>query len=259
MRYGGNFKSYGPQYIRGIIEGNGKPKDGNMWLTYSMNKEDIWVSKVPVPVNNSVTEDVNDTFNALTEGKELAFWNVFSPQWAKVQIENVAGEKVLALHDKDPYDYALAERVVPSADKMSVEFTVVPQQNNHGQLHVEFGNEQGLGSIRLVFDNDSILKAKNGYRYSGVARYEPGKAYKIEVRIDTNKRFYWVKVNGQAKGHNRLLYRPTHEISRVAFRTGDIRRFPDADTPTDQTYDLEKAGKPVKEAVYYIKSFKSKR
>ena len=29
MRYGGNYKSYGPQYVRGIEEGNGMPPDGN--------------------------------------------------------------------------------------------------------------------------------------------------------------------------------------------------------------------------------------
>jgi len=28
-RYGGNYKSYGPQYTRGIEEGNGNPPDGN--------------------------------------------------------------------------------------------------------------------------------------------------------------------------------------------------------------------------------------
>ena len=41
MRYGGNYKSRGPQYVRGIQEGNGIPKDSDMWVSYSMNKEDI--------------------------------------------------------------------------------------------------------------------------------------------------------------------------------------------------------------------------
>lgn len=259
MRYGGNFKSYGPQYIRGIIEGNGTPKDGNMWLTYSMNKEDIWASKVPVPIKDSVTEDIDETFNLLPMGTELDWWNIFSPQWAKVQIENIAGKRLLALHDKDPYDYAVAERIVPSSPKMVVEFTVVPQQNNHGQLHIEFENAQGLGAIRLVFDADSVLKVRNGYRYSGVTRYEPGETYKIGVRLDVTRRFYWVTVNGVAKGRERLLYRPVHEISRVAFRTGDIRRFPDADSSTDQDFDVPNAGIPVKEAIYYINSFSTKK
>lgn len=43
MRYGGNYKSYGPQYPRGIQEGNGIPADGDLWVAYSVNKEDMWV------------------------------------------------------------------------------------------------------------------------------------------------------------------------------------------------------------------------
>ena len=42
MRYGGNYKSYGPQYPRGIQEGNGIPADGDLWVAYSVNKEDMW-------------------------------------------------------------------------------------------------------------------------------------------------------------------------------------------------------------------------
>ena len=38
MRYGGNYKSYGPQYPRGIQEGNGVPADGDLWVSYSVNK-----------------------------------------------------------------------------------------------------------------------------------------------------------------------------------------------------------------------------
>ena len=33
MRYGGAYKSYGPQYVRGIQEMDGTPPDGNMWVT----------------------------------------------------------------------------------------------------------------------------------------------------------------------------------------------------------------------------------
>jgi hypothetical protein len=43
----------------------------------------------------------------------------------------------------------------------------------------------------------------------------------------------------------------------VVFRTGEIRRYPNADTPTDQNFDVEKAGEQDPEAVFYIKSFKA--
>ena len=62
MRYGGAYKSYGPQYVRGIQEMDGKLTDGNMWVTYSMNKEDIWVSKIPVPIREKEYKDIDDIF-----------------------------------------------------------------------------------------------------------------------------------------------------------------------------------------------------
>ena len=59
MRYGGNYKSYGPQYTRGIQEGNGIPYDKNLWVTYSVNKEDMWISRIPVPVKITPTTQAN--------------------------------------------------------------------------------------------------------------------------------------------------------------------------------------------------------
>jgi hypothetical protein len=258
MRYGGNYKSYGPQYIRGILEGNGIPEDGNMWLTYSMNKEDIWVSRVAVPVQNFVSHDIHEVFNDMPEGKEIDRWNIFSPCWAKVEIQRLAGEKVLALHDKDPFDYAVAERVVPESGKILVDFTVVPAQNDHGQLNIELKNAEGMGAIRLIFDEDGVLKVKKGYRNGGILEYDAGKAYNIKIETDTENRFYQIFINGKEKGHGYIVYRPVHAIARVTFRTGVIRRFPNADTLTDQIYDVENAGRLDNEAVFYIKSFQTK-
>ncbi|WP_229363260.1 hypothetical protein [Flectobacillus sp. BAB-3569] len=255
MRYGGNYKSYGPQYVRGIIEGNGTPPDGNMWLTYSMNKEDIWVSKVPVPVASEVYGTINETFDRMPEGKELELWNIYSPLWARVGIEKAPdGSKALALHDKDPFDFAKAERVIPEATKTTITFTVIPAQNNKGLLHIEFQDEKGTPAARLIFDSDSTLKAKVGYRNSGVQTYEAGKSYEIRVELDRYKRMYDIYVNGQKKG-TRLQFAPVASFRRVVFRTGEVRRFPNADTPTDQDFDVPNAGEQAPEAVYYIKNF----
>ena len=78
LRYGGAYKSYGPQYVRGIQEMDGTPPNGNMWVTYSMNKEDMWVSKIPVPVKDKVTTHVNDVFASMKNGEELDQWNLQS-------------------------------------------------------------------------------------------------------------------------------------------------------------------------------------
>lgn len=257
MRYGGNYKSYGPQYIRGIPETDGKPADSNMWLTYSMNKEDIWIAKVPVPVISSTKTPVDEVFNSLPDGQELKLWNIFSPLWAPVRIEKAPdGTKALTLRDKDPYDYAKAERLIPEAKKVKVEFSVSPAQNNTGSLQIEFQDAKGTAAARLIFDADGALKAKVGYRNSDIMKYEAGKTYHIRIELDRDKRMYDIFVNGQSKG-TRLMFVPVASFEKITFRTGDIRRFPDVDTPTDQDFDLKNAGTPVKEAVYYVKSLRT--
>ncbi|GAB3996950.1 hypothetical protein GCM10028807_40850 [Spirosoma daeguense] len=257
MRYGGAYKSYGPQYVRGIEEGNGTPPDNNLWVTYSVNKEDIWVSKIPVPVADNVTTHSNETFATLPAGEELKFWNIYSPVYASAKIESSNGAKALVLRDKDPFDYAKAERVIPDSKKLTVEFSIVPQQANNGTLQIEFQDAKGNAAVRLMFDADSLFKAKVGYRDATIQKYEAGKQYDVRIELDRDKRMFTTFVNGQSRG-NRIFFAPVASFQRVVFRTGGIRRFPDADTPTDQNYDLPKGGElETSEAVYVIKSFKT--
>jgi hypothetical protein len=54
-----------------------------------------------------------------------------------------------------------------------------------------------------------------------------------------------------------LFFAPVLKVEQVVFRTGDVRRFPNSDTPTDQDYDLPHAGAQAKPAAFYIKSFKT--
>lgn len=257
MRYGGNYKSYGPQYVRGIVEGNGTPPDGKMWVTYSMNKEDMWVAGVPVPVTSKVSSHANENFSQLTKLSDLKLWNIYSPLWASVNLEKAPdGTNALALHDKDRYDYAKAERVIPASTKVAVEFSIIPAQSDKGSLQIEFTDAKGQAASRLIFDAQGQFQAKVGYRNSGIMKYEANKQYDIRIELDRHKRIYNVFVNGQSRGA-KIQFAPVASFERVVFRTGDVRRFPDADTPTDQTYDLENSGTPVPEAVFYIKSFKT--
>jgi len=254
MRYGGNYKSYGPQYVRGIMEGNGSPPDGNVWVTYSMNKEDIWISKIHVPVTDRVPEHVSEVFDRLPAGKELDWWNLYSPVWARVSAEkDEAGKRCLVLRDRDEFDYARAERLFPAADSLAVEFTVEAKQNEHGQLDIELLDGRGTAALRLTFDADGFLKQKNGYRLKNIMRYEAGRVYTVRIEATAANRFYTVYIDGQRRSAG-LFYAPVHKMERVAFRTGGVRRFPDIDTPTDQLYDLPQTGKPVREAMFSVYS-----
>jgi hypothetical protein len=257
LRYGGAYKSYGPQYVRGIQEMDGKVPGGNMWVVYSMNKEDIWISEIPVPIKDKVAEDVNDVFNDKKDGEELKEWNLFSPVWCRATIEKKGNTKVLSLHDSDPFDYAKAERIFPAAKSVAVEFAVTPQQNNNGELEIELVNAKGTPCLRLMLDSTGSILTKQGYRNKSLGKYAAGEALNIKLELNTVSRFYTVIING-GKASVNLCFAPVEAVERIVFRTGSIRRFPDADTPTDQDYDLPNPNARDKEAVYLIHYLKTR-
>lgn len=257
LRYGGAYKSYGPQYVRGIQEGEGIPPNNNLWVTYSMNKEDIWLSDIPVPVKGKMDKHINDQFASMKEGEELKEWNIYSPLWAAVKIAKLpGGAKALSLSDSDPFDYAKAEHVIPETKKLTAEFSVVPMQQRSGLLDIEFVDAKGTPCIRLSFDSTGSVITKAGYRNKSLAKYTAGETFDIKVELNTETRFYNVTINGKNTGAN-LFFAPVQSIERIVFRTGSTRRFPDADTPTDQNYDLANADSRDAEAVYFIKYLKT--
>ena len=73
----------------------------------------------------------------------------------------------------------------------------------------------------------------------------------MKIELNTATRFYTVSINGKNPSNN-ICFAPVESVERIVFRTGGIRRFPDADTPTDQSYDLSGAGNQLREAAYYI-------
>ncbi len=259
LRYGGAYKSYGPQYVRGIQEMDGTPPGKDMWVSYSMNKEDIWVAKIPIPVKDEIVNDINDDFSILPEATALNEWNLYSPLWAPVALSKTQqGKPALLLKDADPFDYARAEHVIPAAKKATISFSIMPVQQDHGTLEIEVADGKGTPCIRLFLDSTGTLGAKAGYRNKSIAKYTAGETLDIKLELDVETRFYKVYVNGKDHGTN-LLFAPVANVKRVIFRTGSTRRFPDADTPTDQSYDLPHAGERDREAAYYILSFKTKK
>jgi len=176
---------------------------------------------------------------------------------ASVKIgKSVGNEKVLTLQDSDPFDYAKAERVIPATKHLQTEISVTPNQNFNGLLDIEFQDAKGTPGIRLSFDSTGVIRTKAGYRNKTLMKYEANQEYKIVVKLNTETRLYTVTVNGKNTGNN-ILFAPLESVERIVFRTGDIRRFPNADTPTDQMYDLKNAEKLDKKAEYWIKSLKT--
>lgn len=166
MRYGGNEKSHGPQYLRGIMPGNGAVPDGNMWLAYSVNKEDIWVTRVTVPILSKASDPVNEDLSKYSDLNQLTRWNIYSPAWAPVSLEKAPnGQNALKISDRDRYDYAMVEHLFPESEKFAIEFSLIPGQGDHGLLNVELQNEKSSAAIRICFDPDGMIRSKRNYKY----------------------------------------------------------------------------------------------
>ena len=247
-RHYGLYKSFGPQYTRGILEGNGTPPDNDLWVTYSNNKEDMWVSRIPVPVLTAATTHANTDFSQYQTLADMTDWNIYSPLWAPVALNG----QWLTLSDKDPYDYAKVERVIPATKELKVSFDVKPMQNDHGQLNVEFLDDKGNMCARIVLDATANMKVKGGARYGGMVKnYEPGKVYHVEAMLSVDGHTGTYFVNGK-KAASRMFDTPVEHITRIVFRTGDLFDYPNIETPADQTEDMPRADEEDPMATFCI-------
>ncbi len=250
MRYGGNYKSRGPQYVRGIQEGNGVPRDSNLWVSYSMNKEDIWVARIPVPVKTVATSQADDDFSKYKTLSALTSWNIYSPVMAPVSLNG----KWLQLKDEDSFDYAKVERKIRPSQHLKVSFDVKAEQTRNGLLKIEFLDDKGIACTRIEFTSDGFIRVKNGARYGNVQNYEAGKSYHLDAELDAVHRKMILTVD-EKKTTQRIFFAPVHSIERIMFRTGAERRFPDTDTEADWLGTLANAGARDTAAVYGIANF----
>ena len=253
LRHGGQYKSYGPQYTRGIQEGNGLPKDSDLWVAYSNNKEDMWVSRIPVPVRLNASTHADGTFGGKTRLQELTDWNLYVPTLCPIVLKGDA----LSLSDSDPYDYAKAERVIPATKELEVEFTIRFDQNDKGELDIEFVDDHGTVCSRIVADSTGTARVKGGARFGTLIRnYEVGVDYHVRAVLSTSLHRAIYYVNGK-KACERQFDTPVEHISRIVFRTGALFDEPDINTPADQDFDMPRADERDPKAGFSISQVKT--
>ena len=241
MRYAGSYKNQGPQYVRGIVEGNGDPPGRDMWLTCSMNKEDIWVSRIPLPLRAKVDKPVRDTFEDMKPGGPVTDWNIYSPRWAPVNVvESLEpGNKALQLQDRDPHDYARAIRVFPESTRVTIKCRILAEQSDHGRLEIDILDGQGHApiGIRLVEDGKVTIVEKAHYEKSKnppLVRKEKardiGFIYKknswlsLKLVIDAALNRYSVILDEKTLLENAAFAETgIKSLERLSFRTGRMR------------------------------------
>lgn len=115
QRYEGRHRSIGPQYVRGVSRwsDDGSRSDAAVWLVYSVNKEDIWISRLPLPLGDPDDASVDDRFDS----SDASRWHCYVPKWADIGIES--GE--LVLRSRDPFDDAVATRTFQPAQQCRID------------------------------------------------------------------------------------------------------------------------------------------
>jgi hypothetical protein len=227
-RFNGYAKDFGSQYNRSIEEGNGKIPGSDIWDVYSMNKEDIWISRIPVPVRNTVTGPVKDTFDTLKAGGQITDWNIYSPRWAPVRVVDFpsVANKSLELQDKDPYDYARAIRVFQEGKNASLSFKIQPKQSDVGRMEIEVVDRYGSRPVRVVFAGDGKIKAMNGSQLEDIAPFQADKWYSLRLKVDVPRGVYSVSIDGKPVLNDAVFAEYVKRVERISFRTGVYRTAP---------------------------------
>ena len=228
MRYRGFWKDMGPQYMRGMTEGIPQP-DGDLWITYSVNKEDIWVATIPVPIGQRVDGPVDDDFS---DPSALRDWNLYCPKWAPIQVVRDAGggtqPPVLRLEDCEPCDCCKAERIFQKGDRVGISFTVTPRRIDRGGVYAEVWNDVGQTAVRLVFRPDGMLYNRTVTELP-VREYAFGEPVTLDLDVDCRRFACRIRINGSpvcdASGAWREwpFMMAVNDVSRFVLRTGAPR------------------------------------
>ena len=268
LRFAGAHKNLGSQYIRGIEEGNGNPPGSQLWNTYSMNKEDIWVTRTRVPITGIVTQPVDERFDRLASAHDLEWWNLRRPQWAPINIVedfHRRGNKCLELRDEDPYDYALAERAFPETSRVRIEFRVLPVQVGQGVMEFEAQDRQGRRPLKLRLDGDWLAQ-EHLARKADAIPVAPQQWLHVTLELDCAAGHYNLALDGKPVSSKLAFAEKVETVERLIFRTGpwrgDVRAaFVDGEhgTPGFSQGDLPGADQRVPLSVYWIDDVKTSR
>ena len=262
-RFWGREKRPGAQYVRGIIEGNGNPPGDDLWVVYSVNKEDMWISRIPVPVTWRVEGPVQDDFSDMQPGGVVTNWNIYSPQWCPVEVVDfpAADHRCLRISDRDPYDYAKAVRVFQQAEEQSISFKVYVESNPH-LFDIEIVSADGARLVQIRIDNAlDFLAKKAGTEYARLGSLRTKEWNTVQIQTRANN--FDLIVNGQTLASGWSYSAQGGMPERIIFRTGEYRLTDDVQEYKSGDnfkpgWDEPGADEPVDQALIYIDDFETR-
>ena len=270
VRYQALHKNPGSQYYRGIIEGNGNPPGDDAWVVYSLNKEDIWVAKMTLPIIGVEDNEVNQNFNSVNDVMELDKWNIYEPKWAQIKIVNDPldnSNNYLELRDEEPIDYARVERVLKERKKFLLSFRVNPIEIPTGYaVNIEVQDKKGVRPMRIRFDKKWISFDQ---RYAQAPKPIPTKLkewHLFNLSFNCEKQSYSLKINGKTISENIPFAFNMESLQRLVIRTGPYRgevppnffNIYDTDTPGLGFEDIPGTEEKIKASIFLIDDIKTK-
>ena len=234
-RFYGIWKDFGPCYMRGITPGNGNPPGTDMWMTYSMNKEDMWVSRIPTPIKYKVEEDITNDFENMDIAGHITDWNIYSPTWAKASlIKEKSGNQCLQMKDMDPYDYCRAIRVFEESKAVTAIFKLKVIEQDTAQFDIDITDRYGNSPVQISFDTDGYIKVANGVTMKSLQKFEVNKWYSFKVNYDSRGLgSYSLTINDKLVADNLPAVMAVKSAERISFRTGAYRDIPSRKTPNE--------------------------
>lgn len=215
QRYAGINKNPGLQYIRGIAEwaSDDSIQDTRHagWLVYSANKEDIWVSRVPLPVAETRTSEA---------------WNIYAPKWSSVEATGATA----TLESREPYDCAEAVRFFAPTAAATISFSITTPPAGCGATDIDLIAEGGnTRPVRLRFAGDGFLRAMDRDKMIEEGRFAPGT--KVALRIEAKcapRGVYSIFVDSR-KVDEAQFAESAATLDQIAFKTWACT---DGDRPT---------------------------
>lgn len=239
------------QYIRGITEANRRPQDTGMWIAYSVNKEDMWIARVPVPVRTQWKGPVCDDMDRMEEEELRNIWNLYVPSWGGAGLEEQKGKRRLHLWDEDLYNRTRAERVFEESGRVEIRLSLTVEHVYRDRIMLGVESGDGRRLFTLVWKADGEAAVRTGGRDRRLGGYTPGLESDYAITIDCRECTYEVvmtqgnreyreggALGAAADSAGRLVIATKYDLPfqgpEVNGRDGDIGDLPGADRPVER-------------------------
>ena len=234
LRYPGKSKDFGYQYVRGVAAWSSDHSFADttaVWMIYSVHKEDIWLSRIPLPARGEQASYPTDNFQNTKPGAIVTDWNIYSPKWAPVRVVKEPEKnqnQCLELRDGDPTDYARAMRLFPKERKISANFSIKALQTD-APFEIELQDANGNLFSRIIFTKNGEIKSTSGISDAALGNYSSGKWYSFEISADADQGMTTIKIKGKTVKIDHCGVQKGSELQRLVFRTATGRKLGDTD------------------------------